>query len=431
METQTSRNSLNEIVGLLMPLTRIKGIMDQQGLNHEEQVELYRLKEAKKELRKRGKVPESEDYAKFESEAYKAAEAAFKQWKANNDSMKKADEATITALETENAALAATPGTQILIDIQTQTQHKTRISKEASVALGCCLQKIIEDLRDFAVTEAKKSGSKIIHPHVCFATDRVATLKYSCFIDRLGSWNDARERFFNHEDWEYEKNAKVKELKAQAKAEGIAWKEAKELPKYKDQILAEPEITAYVPTYGANTKMTFSHYAEKIFKELRREPTAEKPNAAYRADCKNIKFGQDFKTFASNLVMDFLEKVNPLIEISLRCRKIKTVTEDVIKDILEMMAVIDNSEDILADLFAFIDNKMAVYRESEKVKKEAKVARDVAAPEADAPAPAAVEKVKTPATATATATAPIVEAPAPGDANNTQNRPARRRRRAH
>ena len=424
METDTARKSLNDLVSLHMPLTRIKGIIDHFGLNHDEQIELDRLKETKKEMRKRGMVPESEGYAEYESEDFKKAEEAFKQWKANVESMKKADEETRTKLEAENERLAATPGTQTLIDIQIQTQSKTRISKEASIALGCALQKILENLRDFCVAEAGKNNVSVVHTPMCFSAEDLSGFSYRAFVNRLGSWKDAQEKFYVQEDWEEENKAKIKELKAQAKTDGRPWKEAKELPEYKAKMLAPPVVEAYVPTYSANTDATFLHYAEKIFKELRRAPTADVPNPVYNEATKDMMFGKDFKIFSSNLVMDFLEKVNPLIEISLRCRKIKTVTEDVIKDVLEMIATIDNSRDILPSLFGFIDEKLGLYRDAEKAKKAAKEARANSAA-TKAPAPAAAAKAPAPAEKATPAPTPVVEAPAPG----TQNRPARRRRR--
>ncbi len=89
---------------------------------------------------------------------------------------------------------------------------------------------------------------------------------------------------------------------------------------------AEPTEVVEVAEASESKKLNFKFYVKGIFNDIKTR----------NAEFSNLKISDKFQTFCSDLILDLLNKVSPMVQILLKVMNTKTITDKVFLTVLEL-----------------------------------------------------------------------------------------------
>jgi hypothetical protein len=218
---------------------------------------------------------------------------------------------------------------------------RCRFSNESSVVLASALDYVVQDLVRTAMVNARSQGKAIIKVrHVVqgdFSSVSMAPVVHQLDViqDALKQVNEVKE---------------VNEVKDGDAVEEVAVEEVEEVD--------EVEVD------DAAGKSNFKFYVNQICKSVKAELV--KGDATYAP----IRISQDIRKFGSDLVIQMIQRVAPLIKMYNHTADIKTVNDKVVSFIFNLLLT-DARRDATA-FNTFVNERLRIFRESRSAKNQEK-----------------------------------------------------------
>jgi hypothetical protein len=226
------------------------------------------------------------------------------------------------------------------------SRERTRFSNESSVVLSIICNEIISQCADHTMNRALAAKKKIIqvaHLHA----DGVEKLPLYPLISTLPTFRETAERLSKaasdkkiaddlaaarsqaEKDFRKKHNVKVPKRKKVAVADTTDGPAAE---------AAEPEIAS---EEVVDSKTSFKFYVHLVCKELVRQ------NEAY----KTIRVSTEIRSYLSDMLVEFIERIAPLVQLVADTMNIKTVNDVAIMHTIESLLVDGHTpvEDIMLE----------------------------------------------------------------------------------
>lgn len=256
---------------------------------------------------------------------------------------------------------------ELLVFFQKDETSKSRVrfNDRAAVALAMSLELGLEELIEYGMTQTLKSGKKTLQPDDCVNVG-MEKLDWFMLFRNLPHLRNIVERQQRNAaylaDKELHKFKLIQKAKSVAKKDGSKMQKPKiEYPKFQDTEVAKgfaiktevpkkdengvvkkdektgEELTKFVYTWknidtDDNEKHTFGFYMNLLCRKVISSKMDIGESQYY-----DIKVSASVKKFLSDLVVDFIARISPLIRILISHTDVKTVDEDVMITVLRMM----------------------------------------------------------------------------------------------
>ena len=204
------------------------------------------------------------------------------------------------------------------------SSEKTRFSSMASAALAIVCDELVQQIAKQAMDNTLARGKKIVHSEYLYDND-VSTVPVYPFVKNLPTFSRM--------------STKVESMKRQTVISTAVADSEKQLKKRftmsKKPNAVDPEPVVPTTTVATevepqeDSKVTFFHYAKLICKDL-----VEK-----YAQYSELRFSYNFRDFLSKIVVEFIERLAPLVLLMTKFRRNKTVDETTVMSVLEFMLV--------------------------------------------------------------------------------------------
>jgi histone H3/H4 len=323
-ENKSSRQQISKLIGINLSVSRVRKHVDKNNVNADIEAactELKALIEQEKEGKKVDLKTMSEATVSLVDKAYltiydvrKAKHDALK--KRLGDSKTAGDSKKLKGLE----AFPAKTGT-LSEKVDYVSKLRCRFSNDASVVLSSALDYVVQDLVRTAMVNARELGKAIIQVQHVVQGDFSAVSVYPL----------------------------VHKLEVVQKALHVG-----------DEVFeaeAEDEDKADVPEEDDDEKnsSTFEFYINLICKNVKAILVAE--DETYQP----IRISKHIRKFCSDVVIQLIERISPLIKLYANTAKVKTVNDDVIKFIFKFLLL--DAGGCPDGFCTFMQERLRVYRE--------------------------------------------------------------------
>jgi hypothetical protein len=312
-----ARQQVSKQIGINLSVSRVRKHVDKNNVNADVEGAIAELKA----LVVKEAAGEKIDCSKatkptiaMVKKAYATVYDARKQrYDAQKDRLTKSKDA---ADKKKLAALEAFPAkTNTLAEkIDYVSKLRCRFSNDASVVLSSGLDYVVQDLVRTAMTNARGMGKAIIQVGHVVQGDFSAVSVYP-LVSRLPVVADAEAA--------------------------------------KDAVLEEGEVAEEAKD-DEDTGSTFEFYINLICKGVKAELVAKDETYSH------IRISKHIRKFCSDVVIQLIERLSPLIKLYASTSKIKTVNDDVVRFLFQFLltdAGIDS-----APFLAFVDARLAAFK---------------------------------------------------------------------
>lgn len=258
-------------------------------------------------------------------------------------------------------------------DIELLNKMKIRFSKESATLVAGTICTAMHELMEFGMASAIASGLKILKSRHILQPG-YEQLPLSCFYKNLDAfkWGLAKEAARVEE--EQKKKAEKKAKKAKKAAEKETEKET------------EPEVENV--ENGENDEedededeeddeRNFGHYIRQVCYDVMNRKVDEVKTKTDEKEIEllkkygNIQVSKEIREFGSQLVVNFIQMMNPLLKGQIKTMGVKTISPEVIKQIIDFMLMVANISTV--EFNATMERKLQehkVWKAKKKVEKE-------------------------------------------------------------
>lgn len=362
-------------------LIKLRGLMvkTKRNINQEKEMESYKIILSDKPAPKKEKETE-ETYKKRVSEFVAPKYVALL-----GDTDVQDEDALATLI---NKVKFENKGIELFFKRDEQSKSRVRFNDAAAVALATAMELGIDELLEYGMTETFKAQKKTLQPdHV--VSPNVVNCDWYPFFKDLPHFKAISDRQSRKLQWitsrDKEKQKVVMKAKVKAKREGKNFVK----PKFEFPTFPESEVNngyARKVDYkdaGGNDKFyyvwdsidedfdqeenddpNFNFYIQQLCKRI----ISEKSDGGLNSFLE-IKVSTNIKKFCSDLIVDFIARISPLIRILINAMDVKTVDHEIIKNALKIILVssypsatgyVELSENH-SKLFELIDEKVQLY----------------------------------------------------------------------
>lgn len=262
------------------------------------------------------------------------------------------------------------------------TKIRTRFSHDAApqAAATACL--FMHDLIEFGMKNVIKQDLKILkRRHVIEAG--FEKLETSCLYKNLPVWKKAieeeAERDAKEEQKRLEKKAARKEEKEKEK---VAEKDttikdkhhAKAKPAKEEEDDADAEDDDHHDEDDEDDERNFRHYIRQVCHDIMNTKYQEDPKSG--AKYTEIRISKEIREFGSNLLINWIKSLCPLLRSQITTNGVKTVTDGTVKQCINTYFMINNLE--YDSINKELDKKLKLYAAYCEKKKKEKAAEDAA-----------------------------------------------------
>lgn len=280
-------------------------------------------------------------------------------------------------------------------EIECLSKMRIRFSKEAAPQVAGTICAAMHELMNFGMENVMKDGRKILkRRHILKAG--VEQLSLSSLYCKLTNYRNAQLA----EAKRTEDESKKREEKKAAKALAADTKEVKVETKVetKAEVKAEPVVAHEEDEEEDDGEgddeedeydvRNFRHYIKQVCHNVMNHKILDEKKLEY----DQIRVSREVREFGSELIIEFIRMLCPLLLGQIQSQKVKTVNEDVIKQTVSFMLMIVNVDHKLIN--ANIELKLKDYRtwvEKKKAEKAEKEKAEALKAEAEAKAKAAAD----------------------------------------
>lgn len=321
-EKKSSRQQISKLIGINLSVSRVRKHVDKNNVNADIEAactELKALIEQEKEGKKVDLKTVSEATVSLVDKAYLTI---YDVRKAKHDALKKRLGSSKTAGDSKKLkGLEAFPAkTETLSEkVDYVSKLRCRFSNDASVVLSSALDYVVQDLVRTAMVNARTLGKAIIQVQHVVQGDFSSVGVYPL----------------------------VRQLDVVQKALHVGDEVAE----------GDEDEKADVPEEDDDEKngSTFEFYINLICKNVKTTLVAE--DETYQP----IRISKHIRKFCSDVVIQLIERISPLIKLYANTAKVKTVNDDVIKFIFKFLLLDDGG--CTDEFCTFIQERLRVYRE--------------------------------------------------------------------
>lgn len=254
------------------------------------------------------------------------------------------------------------------------SKGRVRFNNECAITITVVIEKLLEEVIVFAMEQLKKNGKKIVHPSH-YLMDGHQNLPLYCLLRNLPVYEHQLMCKRKIEQWEDNRRRMERIIKAEYKSAHDGWKsrndpnekepsikdfmnEAKDNGRYETKQPITPEFTNYV---GAPTNFEF--YVVSLWGTLKEKTEG----------CSALRISTDMRQFLDNLVLDFINRLQPWLRAFTTAAKVNTVQNTVVKNALRLMIIDggnDEAHNLVDELFYIADLKIQTYKKSKIHTKE-------------------------------------------------------------
>jgi hypothetical protein len=275
------------------------------------------------------------------------------------------------------------PDLKIFLDKDDWSKQNIRLNDLATIAVATVIQTGLEELIEHAMRQAIKNNRKIIHAdHI--VTDGIGDCSLAMLFENLPHWISIEDR--QHRRAEYEDEMIRLEQNAITKARNLAKRKGVKYvrPEKQDVTFGEYEHenghcekivvsttnkegnTVKKPRYkwyGIDIEKTdndydddeddeevvygeregsfgFAFYVKELCRAVRNAKVEENHQDHFK-----IRIGSDINKFCSDLSIDFINRLCPLIQTAIDYKKAATINDETIKFVLRMI-LLDSRPDV-------------------------------------------------------------------------------------
>ena len=301
-DAKTSRQQVSKIIKINLSVSRVRKILDKENINLDIEQAIANLRDNKE-----NQTALTENTQSLVQRAYADV---YEPRKSQYDKLVAMLKAKKTAESRKRLKeLALFPDRTNTVDEQVELVSKLRhrFSNDSSVALTSVLDYVVQDLARVAIVNAKAVYKSII---------------------------------------------KVEHVLYNKLADSTVLPLLNNLPCIQNN-LAEPPAEDNEEE-EAYTGPSFDFYVHEICKQVRAELIEE--DEKY----KTIRISKDIRQFGSQVVVELIERLSPLISLYVQNTKVKTINDNVIKFVVQFLFV-DAKVDC-TKLFTFVNEKLELYR---------------------------------------------------------------------
>jgi histone H3/H4 len=326
VEKKSSRQQISKMIGINLSVSRVRKHVDKNNVNADIEAactELKALIEQEKEGKKVDLKTVSATTVALVNTAYLTI---YDLRKAKHDTLKKRlgdSKAAGDAKKLKDLEAFPTKTETLSEKVDYVSKLRCRFSNDASVVLSSALDYVVQDLVRTAMVNARALGKAIIQVQHVVQGDFSAVSVYP-LVSKLDV---------------VQKALHVGDVVAEAEAEG------------------EDDEKADVHEEEDDDKnsSTFEFYINLICKSVKATLVAE--DETYQP----IRISKHIRKFCSEVVIQIIERISPLIKLYANTAKVKTVNDDVIKFIFKFLLL--DSGVCPNGFCTFIQERLRVYRE--------------------------------------------------------------------
>lgn len=321
-EKKTSRQQISKLIGINLSVSRVRKYVDKCNVNQDVESACTELK-ALLDLEKEGKIVDlktlTKDTTDLINKAYSTIyDVRLERYNALKERLTKSKTASDKKRLKELEAFPVKEET-LSEKIDYVSKLRCRFSNDASVVLSSALDYVVQDLVRSAMVNARQLGKAIIQVSHVVKGD-FANLSVYPLVKQLKVIQDALSVGDQEADNEIEDETEEEE----------------------------------------NTSSTFEFYINLICKSVKSSLVAS--DEAYTP----IRISKHIRKFCSDVVIQLIERMSPLIKLYAQTASVKTVNDDVIKFIFKFL-LLDSGVDS-SSFIQFMDERLAVYQNVKSTK---------------------------------------------------------------
>jgi hypothetical protein len=306
----------------------------------------------------------------------------------------------LNKLRQENASVS------VFLQRDEVAKSRVRFNNAAAVALATVLEAAIEEVVEHGMVNTLESQKKTLQPDHCVSEGVESLSLYTLFRD-LPHFRAVEDRQMRREDFEdeqrREKQLAVQKAKTRARKEKKPYKK----PDMKQSTFQEHEVAnghalrtetttqndkgenvtkVHYEWYGIDVErpelvedhgVNFNFYVSQICNKVKQNMSSV--DKTHGDDYDEIKVSNGIKKFFSDLIVDFIRRLSPLIKLLISAMDVKTVGHEVLKTVLKMLLLSTYSDATQQNgelteehqaLFNLIDEKVKRLAKAEEVPEE-------------------------------------------------------------
>lgn len=289
------------------------------------------------------------------------------------------------------------PETEFFLSKDELSKSRIRFNDSSAVALATAIELALEEMIKHGMEDTLKSHKKTLKPDNCIS-EGLEDCDWYMFVRNLPHLTAVLDRQKRKNEYNSKKDDEkfkmMQKAKTQSKKEGKTFLKPKfTYPSFQDMEVEFKFATKEVVQSKDLDKdgkpiekvvykwigidcdevdesdvqnITFCSYVQHLCKKVIEEKVDSKESQYF-----DIKISSNIRKFLSDLIVDFVSKVLPLIKLLISAMKVKTVDEDVIKTVLRLM-VTDKYHNSTGEvefkpehevLFTLIDKKVELCKE--------------------------------------------------------------------
>jgi histone H3/H4 len=337
---KTSRKQTSKMIGINLSVSRVRKHVDKNNVNADIEAACSELKS----LRALEVAGETVDHSTLSKETVAIVNKAYMQIynvrKNKHEALKtRSDNPTDGKNEMEEFPSKTESLTE---KIEYVSKLRCRFSSDASVVLASALDYVVQELVKTAMMRAQSQGKAIIQVQHVVQGD-FANLGVYSLVNKL----DVVQKALRNENESVEEEGNEDDKKEDDKKEGNEddKKEGNEDDKKEGNEDDEDD----------KKDSTFEFYIKLICKSVKAK-LVEKD-----ISFTSIRISKNISKFCSDVVIQLIERISPLIKLYTTTAKVKTVNDDVIMFIFKFLLLDAGSSS--DDHCKFMQERMKVYRE--------------------------------------------------------------------
>lgn len=268
-------------------------------------------------------------------------------------------------------------------EVELLSKMRIRFAKDSAIQVAASIDAALHELMEFGMTNVLKQNRKILKRRHLLQPG-YEQLSLACLYRNLDVFKWAQDNETKRQEEEAKKkDEKKNETKDEKKDETKDEKKGEESEDDETTVSDDDDRPSFI----------FGHYIKQICHNIMNQhldgwvPKDAKDKNPY----EDIRVGQEIREFGNQLIMDFSQRLCPLLKGQIAAMGVKTISQSVIKQTINFMLEYAgvNSEVVNTD----IDSKIAKYTAAVLIKKEEK-AKAAAEKEAKKAVEAAVTEEK-------------------------------------
>jgi histone H3/H4 len=318
-EKKSSRQQISKLIGINLSVSRVRKHVDKNNVNADIEAACCELK-ALHALESKGDVV---DHSTLSVETVAIVNKAYSQIYDVRKSKYEALKARLGGDPTNTKPLGVFhEKTETLAEkIDYVSKLRCRFSNDASVVLSSALDYVVQDIVRTAMVRARSSGKAIIQVHHVVDNDFSSVGVYPLVhcLDAVQKALNVKEHVDGEEDKDNDKGVDTDEV------------------------------------FDDKHDSTFEFYINLICKSVKAKLVAEDETYA------PIRISKHIRKFCSDVVIQLIERISPLIKLYAATAKVKTVNDDVIKFIFEFLLL--DAGGCSNEFTSFMVERLRIYRE--------------------------------------------------------------------